>query len=310
MRRVAFFLILACVLLLSACAPTRDLDRAPEGEQSIHLWHKGSGERVNVIYRAGGKYIPEAMARIDYIFRDRHTDEVYPISPDLVDVLAGLRDRMALPPDTEIEVLSGYRSPETNANLAKTNRYVAKQSFHMKGQAVDIRIPGMISPVLEHVARSQQRGGVALYPDSGHVHVDVGPVRGWSVLRGQEEGTRRAAAAPTHYHGRASVPRDTTYAVPLRAPKGQLQRIEDSYSDLPSVSSLKKAGSKTGKASKAGAASAKTAKTKAGAEAPKKAPAKAGAKTGAKAPTARTSGHAPTHKPAAAGKEPAKKKKK
>lgn len=236
MRFFNFIIIAFLLFALTSCAPTRNLEEAPEGVQSISLWHKGSGERIGVVYRSGGKYVPEAMRKIDYIFRDRHTDEVYPIDPELIDLVAGLRDRMALPPDTEIEVLSGYRSPETNANIAKTNKYVAKQSYHMKGKAVDIRIPGMVGSVLEHVARSQQRGGVALYPDSGHVHVDTGPVRGWSIKRGQEDGMRRAAAKAQHFHARTSAPRDTTYRVPLKA-RDRMKQIEDSYSDLPSVPS-------------------------------------------------------------------------
>lgn len=222
------------LLLATACAPTRNLDVAPEGNQSIHLWHKASGERVNIVYRTAGHYDKNAMGQIDYILRDRHTDEVYPMDPKLIDIIADLRDRMVMAPDTEIEVLSGYRSPETNEKIAKTNKYVAKQSYHMKGQAADIRIPDMISSVLEHVAKSLQRGGVALYPDSGHVHVDTGPVRGWEVNRGREAGMRNAPSKAAHTHARTSVPRDTTYRVPLKA-RESLKAIEDSYSDLPSV---------------------------------------------------------------------------
>lgn len=234
--RFPFLALLVFMAALSGCAPTRDLTVAPEGSQSIHLWHKPSGERVNVTYRTGGHYDPEAMSRIDHIFRDRHQNEVYPMDPRLIDLIADLRDRMIMPPDTEIEVLSGYRSQETNTELAKTNRHVAKQSYHMKGQAADIRIPDMISSVLEHVAKTLQRGGVALYPDSGHVHVDTGPIRGWAVYRGAEPGMKRSTSRDEHFHGRTSAPPDTTYRAPLRI-KGNLKAIEDSYSDLPSVPS-------------------------------------------------------------------------
>lgn len=189
--------IIVFLLILNGCAggPPRGLSHAPEGVQSIRFWHKPSGERSSVAFRMGGRYSETAFAEIDHIFRDRRTGEEYNIDPGLIEMIAGLRDRMALPPDTEIELLSGYRSPDTNAMLARTNRHVAKDSYHMKGMAADIRIPGMSAGVLELVARTQQKGGVALYPDSGHVHVDTGPVRGWSVHRGYERGLSRAGSA-------------------------------------------------------------------------------------------------------------------
>jgi uncharacterized protein YcbK (DUF882 family) len=144
-------------------------------------------------------------SQIDHIFRDRHEDETYPIDPDLLEVIAGLRDRMVMPADTPIELLSGYRSPASNANLAKTNKYVAKSSFHMKGKAADIRIPDMNSRVLEAVAKTIQRGGVALYLDSQHVHVDTGPVRGWSVVRGNEAGARSSVTSKPSYRDAAPI---------------------------------------------------------------------------------------------------------
>jgi uncharacterized protein YcbK (DUF882 family) len=183
---------LIALLLLSACAEVSGmLDTsapAPEGNARIVLWNKPSGEKIDVTYRHDGKYDTAAFDKINYIFRDRHNGEEHGIDPGLIELIAGLRDRMAMAPDTQIEVLSGYRSSETNKKLARTNRYVAKQSFHMKGQAADIRIPDMNSRALELVAKTIQRGGVALYPDSGHVHVDIGPVRGWEVVPGYEAG--------------------------------------------------------------------------------------------------------------------------
>jgi uncharacterized protein YcbK (DUF882 family) len=186
------YLPVIALLLLSACAEMSGMldtaPPAPEGNARIVLWNKPSGEKIDVTYRHDGKYDSAAMDKINYIFRDRHNGEEHAVDPNLIELIAGLRDRMAMAPDTQIEVLSGYRSSETNNKLARTNRYVAKQSFHMKGQAADIRIPDMNSRALELVAKTVQRGGVALYPDSGHVHVDVGPVRGWEVVPGYEAG--------------------------------------------------------------------------------------------------------------------------
>lgn len=197
-----FFLRLSALLLLvllAACAGVgaRSLESAPPGEQSIRLWHKPSNERLAVTYRIGGRYDAGAFAEIDRLFRDRHTGKEYAIDPALIDVIAGMRDKMMMDPETEIELTSGYRSPGSNDALRRTNRNAARNSYHTKGQAADIRMPGMIPSVLELVAKTMQRGGVALYPDSGHVHVDVGPVRGWEVKRGREEGVAPAPSPST-----------------------------------------------------------------------------------------------------------------
>jgi uncharacterized protein YcbK (DUF882 family) len=198
--RARLLLTLAALFFVAACAGSsggsRDLatSTAPGGDQRIVMWHKPSGERIDVTFRRGGVYDPEAFAQIDRIFRDRHNGDTYTIDPQLIEIIAGLRDRMVMPQDTPIELLSGYRSPETNSNLSRTNKYVAKQSYHMKGQAADIRIPDMNSRALELVAKTVQKGGVALYPDSRHVHVDTGPVRGWEVIKGQEAGMARKEA--------------------------------------------------------------------------------------------------------------------
>jgi uncharacterized protein YcbK (DUF882 family) len=188
--------LLFVLALLTSCVTTsgsRDLNMpAPAGNARIVLWRKSNGERIDVMYRVGGAYNPEAFEKIDHIFRDSQNGDEYTIDPNLIELIAGLRDRMVMAPDTPIELLSGYRSPSTNEKLSRTNKYVAKQSYHMKGKAADIRIPDMNSHALELVAKTIQRGGVALYPDSGHVHVDTGPVRGWEVVPGYEAGLERA----------------------------------------------------------------------------------------------------------------------
>lgn len=191
MRLLPVFLAL---LLVAGCAGgggSRNLDmQAPAGDQRIVIWNK-VGDRADVVFRRDGKYDPEAFEKIDRVFRDKHNNDRYTIDPGLIELIAGLRDRMVMAVDTPIEILSGYRSPETNEKLSRTNKNVAKQSYHMRGMAADIRIPDMNSRALELVARTLQKGGVALYPDSGHVHVDTGPIRGWEVVKGQEAGLQR-----------------------------------------------------------------------------------------------------------------------
>lgn len=241
-RVMSTCLAIVLALLLAGCADTRDLSHAPANTQRLHVWHQASGERVDVIYRDNGRYIPSAIAQLDRIFRDRNADETYPMDPALYDLMADLRDRMVMAPDTPIQILSGYRSPESNANLAKTNKYVAKHSFHMKGKAADIRIPDMDSRVLELVAKTIQRGGVALYPDrSRHVHVDVGPVRSWSIERGDEAGLRlgqattpmRAAPKPVFVTEKPALPRAAHKEhVPLPPKAVNFNHVKKTVSDL------------------------------------------------------------------------------
>ncbi|MBI3419755.1 MAG: DUF882 domain-containing protein [Proteobacteria bacterium] len=182
--------LLIASLLLAACAGGgRNLDApAPEGAQRIVFWSRALNERIDVTFRDNGHYVPSAFAKIDHLFRDHHNGEEYAIDPGLIEVIANLRDRMVMAPDTPIELLSGYRSPETNGMLASKSKNVAKHSYHMRGMAADIRIPEMNSHALELVAKTLQKGGVAMYPDSGHVHVDTGPIRGWEVVPGFESG--------------------------------------------------------------------------------------------------------------------------
>ncbi|HVY12306.1 MAG TPA: DUF882 domain-containing protein, partial [Alphaproteobacteria bacterium] len=112
----------AAALLLTSCAGiggSRDLDGpAPPGNQRIVLWSKALHDRIDVTFRINGHYSHEAFAEIDRIFRDHHNGDEYQIDPDLIELIAGLRDRMAMADDTPIELLSGYRSPETNGMLA------------------------------------------------------------------------------------------------------------------------------------------------------------------------------------------------
>ncbi|MBY0428212.1 MAG: DUF882 domain-containing protein [Alphaproteobacteria bacterium] len=253
LRSLLAMTLLIATGLLASCAPTRDLSVAPQGDQSIVLWHRASGERIDVTTRSQGRYDSSAFQQIDHIFRDRHTGEEYPIDPKLIDAIAELRDKLLMSPSDPIELLSGYRSSESNAKLATINKYVAKNSYHMKGQAADIRIPDMSSSALEAVAKTMQKGGVALYPDGGpdfgHVHVDTGPVRGWSVIHGREAGLRESHVRSNNVSSGTS----SSSATPFNAPRNRHNVIEpkigkpirvkplNSYDDLPEPASAPKA---------------------------------------------------------------------
>ncbi len=231
-------LFVGCLALLASCAPTRDLSTAPQGDQNIVVWHSASGERIDVTTRSNGSYNPSAFEKIDRIFRDRQSGDEYPIDPKLIDALTELRDKLMMSPSDPIELLSGYRSSDSNTMLARVNKNAAKNSYHMKGQAADIRIPDMNSSALEAVAKTMQKGGVALYPDSGHVHVDTGPVRGWSVIRGREAGVHesRRSSSSSSSSTRFSAPVIKPVLNKLKGmPKGHVRPL-NSYDGLPEPS--------------------------------------------------------------------------
>ena len=143
----------------------------------IALLNLHTDERCSVVYRENGECVPDAMAQVNKVLRDFRTGEVYPIDPELLDLLTDLSRRM----DTTqpFHVISGYRSPKTNAALHAKSSGVATRSLHMQGKAIDIRIPGRKLADVRDTALRMQRGGVGYYAKSDFVHVDTGRVRRW-----------------------------------------------------------------------------------------------------------------------------------
>ena len=146
-------------------------------EKSLSFYNIHTGESMRAAYWSRGAYVPEALDNINYLLRDYRTGEVKEIDTDLLDLLSTLHQTMEC---TEpFYVISGYRSPETNAQLSAESRGVAKNSLHMYGKAIDIRLPGYELNSLRRAAVDLRRGGVGYYPASDFVHVDVGRVRYW-----------------------------------------------------------------------------------------------------------------------------------
>ncbi len=150
-------------------------------QRTIILVRYKTDERLNLIYYANGQYDPKAMKAIDYLFRDRQTGEVAKIDPELIDYLVDIRTRLGLPPSVVFEILSGYRSHDTNEKLRDSNGQVAKESLHMHGWAVDFRIRNVNGKAIAEIAKTMQRGGVSYYPSSNHIHVDLGNIRTWAT---------------------------------------------------------------------------------------------------------------------------------
>ena len=132
---------------------------------------------LQVTYYEYGWYNPDALGQINFFMRDRRNDQIMQIDPQLVDLLHAIQSRLA--PALPIHVVSGYRSPATNAYLAARSGRVARNSYHMYGRAADIRMPGVGLHGLRQTAMALQVGGVGYYPRSDFVHVDNGSVRDW-----------------------------------------------------------------------------------------------------------------------------------
>ena len=136
-----------------------------------------ASEGFSGVYYADGHYLPDQMARIRRILRDLNDGTLPELDARLVDLMA--RMQRTLGTSEPLQIVSGYRSPATNARARRRDGRVAKNSLHMHGQAVDIRVRGHSLPQLRRAALSLQAGGVGTYPQRDFLHIDVGPVRSW-----------------------------------------------------------------------------------------------------------------------------------
>ncbi len=146
-------------------------------KRELSLSHTHTHEKLSVVYYADGQLLPDSLAQINRFLRDFRTNDVHKIDPVLLDFLhsvsaaAGYRGTF--------EIISGYRSPKTNAMLRRKGSGVAKKSLHMQGRAVDVRMTGVDTKKLRKIAVAMKRGGVGYYPRSNFIHLDTGRVRSW-----------------------------------------------------------------------------------------------------------------------------------
>ncbi|MEJ2525163.1 MAG: DUF882 domain-containing protein [Desulfuromonadales bacterium] len=146
--------------------------------RSLSLVNTHTGEHLRqVVYWEKGAYLPDALQHINYVLRDHRTDQVHKIDPMTLDLMAAMSRKLEA--RQPFEIISGYRSPQTNAKLRKTSQGVAKNSYHLKGMAVDLRLPKVSLKSVRQAALELRMGGVGYYPQSQFVHVDSGPVRTW-----------------------------------------------------------------------------------------------------------------------------------
>ena len=143
----------------------------------LNMFSGRTGERISTVYWIDGEYIGEALREINLFMRDWRTSEAIGIDTRTIDIMAA--SARLLDTDQPYQLLSGYRSPQTNALLRSRSRGVARNSLHMKGQAADLRLAGRSVSQMARAASSCRAGGVGSYSGSNFVHVDCGVVRTW-----------------------------------------------------------------------------------------------------------------------------------
>jgi uncharacterized protein YcbK (DUF882 family) len=143
----------------------------------IRMYNGRTGERIDTIYWIEGEYIGEALREITLFMRDWRTDQTKDVDTRTVDIMAASHSLMEA--SEPYLLLSGYRSPQTNAMLRRRSSGVAKNSLHMKGKAADLRLESRSVSQMARAALSCRAGGVGRYTGSDFVHMDCGPVRSW-----------------------------------------------------------------------------------------------------------------------------------
>ena len=151
------------------------LEMAPR-KVALHNLH--TGESLQATYWEEGQYVPDALAAVNKVLRDFRTGDQHPMDTGLLDLLSTLHGKVES--RGAFQVISGYRSPQTNAMLHERSGGVASKSLHMQGLVMDIRVEGVQLDHLHKAALDIGRGGVGYYPTSNFVHVDVGRVRRWN----------------------------------------------------------------------------------------------------------------------------------
>lgn len=143
----------------------------------IELANTHTSEVASLAFRSTTGYVKSALVRLEHLLRDHRTGERHPIDPLLFDQLSDLAAAAGREP--RYEIISGYRSPATNARLRSRSQGVAKRSLHMDGRALDVRLKNYSCSQLRDLAVAARRGGVGYYERSDFVHLDTGRARFW-----------------------------------------------------------------------------------------------------------------------------------
>jgi uncharacterized protein YcbK (DUF882 family) len=158
-------------------ASARSWAQSQPAERRLKLYNTHTGEQLVATYWADGQYQDGELVAIDRLLRDHRSGDVFTIDRRLYDILYALQQRIDA--RGTYEVISGYRSPATNNMLRRHGNGVARDSLHIHGQAIDVRLTGVALADLRHAALGLRAGGVGNYPSSNFIHLDTGRVRTW-----------------------------------------------------------------------------------------------------------------------------------
>ena len=145
----------------------------------VSMYSPRTGERIDTVYWIDGKYIRDALNEINYFMRDWRSGQAIGIDPRTIDIAAA--SHRMLQTNEPYMMLSGYRSPKTNAMLRSRSEGVAKNSLHMTGKAADLRLKSRSVGQMYKAAMACRAGGVGKYSRSNFVHMDCGPIRSWGA---------------------------------------------------------------------------------------------------------------------------------
>ncbi len=158
--------------------PKKKHDKKRESPVLLNLYNTHTGEWLkNFCFQKDGDWIKENLNKVNYFFRDHRNNMVHPIEKSLLIILQKLKCAINLSPHHVFHIVSGFRSPQTNAALHATRLGVAKDSQHLYGRAADIFIPHISMATLSKAARSLRLGGVGCYRN--FVHLDCHKIRSW-----------------------------------------------------------------------------------------------------------------------------------
>ena len=172
-------LLMAVFVSLTMILPQATVPAAAASERAIYLYYTHTKETARIVFKRDGRYVQSGLNELNVFLRDWRRNEPASMDPRLFDLVWEVYQQVGA--SQPINVVSAYRSPATNAMLAKTSSGVADNSQHMRGTAMDFFIPGIPLAKLRATAMRKQVGGVGFYPTSGSpfVHLDVGSVRAW-----------------------------------------------------------------------------------------------------------------------------------
>ncbi len=146
-------------------------------DKHLSFYHTHTGRKLDVTFARGGKFVDSALQEVNEFLNDFRTGDVTEIDPELLNLMYDIRE--SLGSEGRFEVISAYRSPKTNEMLRNRGGGVAKNSQHLLGKAIDVRLSDVELPKLRDAALAQKRGGVGYYAKSNFVHIDTGRVRRW-----------------------------------------------------------------------------------------------------------------------------------